>query len=122
MKSGWWRPHAALQRRNARAKGLALFIVMILMLLMALIAAASLYLAQSHFELLQEQVRRQQAFYAAEAGMQDALVRLRTGQAVAPVNIVLDGRTYTANITATQLGVNPAGPYWSVTSSVTYAQ
>ena len=111
-----------MKRRNSQARGLALFIVMILMLLMALIAAASLYLTQSHFELLQEQVRRQQAFYAAEAGMQDALVRLRTGQSVAPVNIVLDGRTYTANITATQLGVNQAGPYWSVTSSVTYTQ
>ena len=97
-------------------------IVLILMLLLALIAAAALYLAQSHFELLQEQVRRQQAFYAAEAGMQDALVRMRTGQAVVPVNLVLDGRTFTANITATPLGVNGAGTVWRIDSQVQYAQ
>lgn len=111
-------------RTRRAAKGLALMIVMILMLLMALIAAASLYLTQSHFELLQEQVRRQQAFYAAEAGMQDALVRMRAGQiAASPTvySVVVPG-TYTANVTATQLGVNQAGPFWIVVSSVTYAQ
>ena len=109
-------------RARTAARGVALMIVLILMLLLALIAAASLYLAQSHFELLQEQVRRQQAFYATEAGLQNAMVRLRTGQAVAPVNIVVDGRTYTATITATPLAANAAGPVWSVTSSVTYQQ
>lgn len=107
---------------RATQRGIALLVVLILMLLLALIAAAVLYLAQSHFELLQEQVRRQQAFYAAEAGMQDALVRLRTGQAVVPVSIVLDGRTYTANITATPQAPNAAGPVWRIDASVTYAQ
>ena len=109
-------------RARAAVRGMALVIVLILMLLLALITAASLYLTQSHYELLQEQVRRQQAFYTAEAGIQDALVRLRTGQVVAPVSRVLDGRTYTATITTTPLAPNAAGPVWSVSSSVTYTQ
>ena len=121
-------------RLQRRTTGLALVSVLIVILLTALIGAASLYLVQSQFELSAEVVRRQQAWYAAEAGLQHALWRLRTdmpnndGNNITPpleaaIPFVLDGRTITVTLTAVPIGVVAGGqPLWQVSAAATYPQ
>ncbi len=108
-----------LQRIGQR-RGIALLSVMIAMALAALIAAASMYLTQSQFELLQSLTLRQQAYYAAEAGLQHALWRLRRGEAVDnPITITLNEsgfpRIFTVNLTTAV-----AGNFTAVTATVNY--
>ena len=100
-------------------RGLALLSVVIVMLLLALIGAAALYLTRSHYELLQDQVRRQRAYYAAEAGLQHGLWLMRTsGQAAFPAIVNVGG--IGVNLSVQGCGSGGIGEWCWVSASVTY--
>ena len=104
-------------RYQTTRQGLALLSVLILMMTLALIGAASMYITRSQIELWEQQVRREQAYTCAEAGIQHALWRVRVGQDPngTTYNCVMNGRTYAVGFTTSTSG-------WTtqINASVTY--
>ncbi|MBN2097702.1 MAG: hypothetical protein JW714_04400, partial [Candidatus Omnitrophica bacterium] len=58
-------------------KGLAMLVVMSLVLMLLLLGGAVLLISGGHFGTSYNQIKRAKAYYAAEAGIQHALWRLR---------------------------------------------
>ena len=62
-------------------KGVVLFFVLAMLLVVVILANVVLNLITSHFKLSDHEVRRTQAFYAAQAGINYAYEQLRLGNA-----------------------------------------
>jgi Tfp pilus assembly protein PilX len=65
-------------------KGVALLVVMSIVLALFILGSAAGLVSTGHFGTSFAQIRRARAYYAAEAGIQHALWRLRTGQTALP--------------------------------------
>jgi Tfp pilus assembly protein PilX len=60
-------------------KGVALFLILSLLMVAAVLAGVIMNITLSHFELTRHKVQRVKAYYAALAGMNLAFEQLRTG-------------------------------------------
>ena len=69
-------------------KGMALLIVLALVMMLLVLGAAGVMISTGHFSSSYRQLKRAQAYYAAEAALQHALWDLRTNGAT-PGNITL---------------------------------
>lgn len=61
-------------------RGIAMLIVISLILMLLILGGGALIISIGHFGTSYHQIRRAQAYYAAEAAMQHALWRCRDGQ------------------------------------------
>ncbi len=108
--------------KNAN-QGLALAIVLVLMLLVSLVGAGILILANSHYKLTQHLIDSTKTFYLAEAGIHRGLYKMRTETnptdetgasawlfEVTRINITFSGGPLTYTITATtRAATSPGG-------------
>ena len=86
-----------MQLATKENKAVALVTVLIFVLISAIIAGALVALVSSEARLIESQIRRIKAIYAAEAGIQQAIWQLRNNQTITNPNINNLPLTITSN-------------------------
>lgn len=74
-------------------KGVILITVVIFVMIISILAASALYIMTNDARLTEYSIRRIQANYAAQAGIQQHLELLKTNPTPPPQNLTIDGIT-----------------------------